>query len=330
MAFYSGSGLVATTQQMTVNNWYHIAWVRNSGTVRMYVNGILTTSVANSASHTGDIRIGAKNANDQDMDGYLDEYRISDTARYTGAFTPSTTPFQNDANTLLLLHMDGTNASTVFTDDNGAGRSQKGIQAIGNAQVDTAQSKFGSSSLLLDGTGDYLFAPTDLAPGTNDFTFEGWFRFPNNNVDYAIFGADGFNGDFVIRRVNDGTVRLGRDDTAWDLSSSATTIANTWAHIAVCRSGTTAKTFLNGTQIASATNTINYVLTNQFRIGSNAGGGADFNGHMDEIRISNVGRYTAAFTAPTAPFQNDANTLLLLHMDGTDASTTFTDDNGVY
>jgi hypothetical protein len=53
------------------------------------------------------------------FNGYLDEVRISNIARYTAAFTPSTTPFQSDANTVLLLHMDGTNASTVFTDDNG-------------------------------------------------------------------------------------------------------------------------------------------------------------------------------------------------------------------
>ena len=50
---------------------------------------------------------------------------------------------------------------------------------------------------------------------------------------------------------------------------------------------------------------------------------------MDEIRISNTARYTANFTAPTQAFVNDANTLLLLHMDGTNNSTVFIDDNGV-
>ena len=49
---------------------------------------------------------------------------------------------------------------------------------------------------------------------------------------------------------------------------------------------------------------------------------------VDELRLSTTARYTANFTAPTAPFQNDANTVLLLHMDGTDAATVFFDDNG--
>ena len=51
--------------------------------------------------------------------GNIDEFRISNNARYTAAFTPETTPFQNDANTLLLLHMDGTDGDTDFVDDNG-------------------------------------------------------------------------------------------------------------------------------------------------------------------------------------------------------------------
>jgi hypothetical protein len=50
---------------------------------------------------------------------------------------------------------------------------------------------------------------------------------------------------------------------------------------------------------------------------------------MDEYRVSNIARYTTNFAPPTEPFQNDDNTLLLLHMDGTDGSTAFIDDNGV-
>lgn len=340
--FYANNvAVVAASVSLSTNTWYHIAVSRSGTSVKVFLNGsqVGSTATLSGTITTDDPVIIGQNYNNgdqsgaqtQEWTGNIDEVRISNSARYTANFTAPTAPFQNDANTLLLIHCDGTDASTVFRDDVGIGRAARGIQAIGNAQVDTAQSQFGGTSLLLDGTGDYLnIAPfTGIAPGTGDFTFEAWIRLPNNNGDYGIFGHDGTNGDLMIRRANDGTLRLGREVIAWDLTSSVLSIANTWTHIAVCRTSTTARIFVNGTQVASGSNSQNYVLTNVFRIGSRTSAAAnDFNGWIDEVRISNIGRYTANFTPSTTPFQNDANTLLLLHMDGTDASTVFVDDNG--
>ena len=50
-----------------------------------------------------------------EYEGWMDEIRISNTARYTGAFTPSTSAFTADSNTLLLMHGDG--SGQLFTDD---------------------------------------------------------------------------------------------------------------------------------------------------------------------------------------------------------------------
>lgn len=76
--------------------------------------------------------------------------------------------------TKLLLHTDGTDGSTTFTDSS---LSPKTISVFGNAQVDTAQSKFGGASALFDGTGDYLTGSSaDFAFGTNDFTIDFWMR----------------------------------------------------------------------------------------------------------------------------------------------------------
>jgi hypothetical protein len=75
----------------------------------------------------------------------------------------------NYASVSLLLHMDGTNGSTVFTDLSPV---PKVVTRFGDAQISTAQSKFGGSSAYFDGTGDYLTVASsaDFGFGTGDFT----------------------------------------------------------------------------------------------------------------------------------------------------------------
>jgi hypothetical protein len=334
---YGAGGLpkFSATGTISINTWYHIAAVRSGGTITIYRDGtsVGTASSSGIVGNSTNAYFGAISDSNSDYQGHLDEIRYSNTARYTANFTPSTTPFVNDANTLLLIHANGTDASTVFTDDT-ANRTQIGIIANGNAQISTAQSKFGGASALFDGNADYLETNSNLPAlsfGTGDFTFEGWFRFANTNADMALYTGSTSNGDLDIRRVDDNTVRIGRVNTAWDLISGASGItSNTWHHIAIVRQSTTLTIYVDGASKGSTSNSINYTVASQIRIGSfGSGGGLSYNGYMDEMRVSNIARYTAAFTPSTTPFQNDANTLLLLHMDGTNASTVFFDDNGI-
>lgn len=206
------------------------------------------------------------------------------------------------------------------------------ITVFGNAQVDTAQSKFGGASLLLDGTGDYLTVNNSagtLSFGTSaDFTFEAFCRFANTNTFFSILSGPGQTGSFTFVRESDNTVRVGRTNVAWDaISSASATAANTQQHIAVSRSSGTLRIFVNGTQVHSSANTQSYPCTTDMGIGGDSYYGSVSNGHIDEVRVSNSARYTAGFTPTTTPFTNDANTVFLLHCDGTDATTTFTDDN---
>ncbi len=250
---------------------------------------------------------------------------------FVGSKTPpavTPTAFVNDSNTKLLLHMDGTDASTTFTDDNTV-RTAKTITAGGNAQVDTAQSKFGGASALFDGTNDYLSIPSnnDFAFGTGDFTIEYWMR-PNTLVSFdTSFDARSAGEVAPVIYTEGTTLKYGRGNT--EVIAGGTLSTGTWYHVAVSRSGTSTKLFLNGTQVGSTyTDTGNYVNIATVYIGSLRGGSGSFDGHIDEVRVSKgIARYTSNFTAPTAAFANDANTVLLLHMNGTDASTTFTDDN---
>jgi hypothetical protein len=126
------------------------------------------------------------------------------------------------------------------------------------------------------------------------------------------------------------------------LSSNSAYSDNTWTHIAVCHTNSTGTTelFANGTRVGTRTeqNPITVDSAGYFRIGGNIYGVSSgtysdgpryYGGYIDELRISNSVRYSgASYTVPTEQFQNDANTLLLLHLDGNNNSTDFIDDNG--
>jgi hypothetical protein len=335
---------------LAINTWYHIAVVRSSGVFKVFFNGTDLTTFINDSGFTNSGRtedmafgiIGRFVDSRGSWDGFIDEFRVSSSARYTGDFTPSTAPFVNDANTLLLIHADGTNNSTVFRDDNGQGRTQRGITAFGNAQVDTAQSQFGGASALFDGTGDFLTAssgiPWHISPTG---TIELWFR-----LNSTAPSGQGFISQYTQGSANGWMLGIFSNKIYWWNSAPSgvlaydfTLSANTWYHLAVVKeSSSVLKIYLDGilrytnSSMGSFTDGTSNVFIGQIPGTSSGSYDAtrfDLNGWIDEVRLSNIARYTANFTAPTQPFQNDANTLLLIHADGTDGSTVFTDDNGI-
>jgi hypothetical protein len=216
------------------------------------------------------------------------------------------------ANVSLLLHGDGPNGSTTFVDSS---PSPKTVMAFGNAQISTAQSKFGGSSILFDGSGDYLSAgaSSDFSFGTQDFTVEAFIRMssfanyfnsiagtrggPMNSStgwSFAVFGNN-TPGSFTDRSLYFYT--NGQVQTA-DNSISL----NTWHHVAVTRSGSTLRLFIDGQLLTTTTNTQNLTNTTML-IGASASNAEFFNGYIDDLRITKgVARYTANFTPPTNPF----------------------------
>ena len=317
---------------LSAGTWVHIAVVNNGGNAALYIDG---TSVDTDASWTGtvtdtDLRIGEGkgvssstwNATRYDLNGHIDELRISDSARYTAGFTVASDPFTNDENTRLLMHFEGSDTSTYFADDFGT-RPAVGVQAIGNAQIDTSEYKFGGASGLFDGTGDYLTFPSFELAG--DYTVECWFRVDN------VSGSKGLIASNSTSPID--MISINNADVYWNrpfIQFTSTISANTWYHIAISRSGSTVRLFRDGVLQGSATNTDTIFPSSsntEIRIGSDPFTD-QMDGYIDEVRISNVCRYTQAFTAPTKQFTNDPNTLVLLHMDGTDTSTVFRDDNG--
>ena len=104
-----------------------------------------TTDASTIADITGNMYIGYDEDSSQYFNGYIDEYRISDTARYTTGFAPSTTQFSSDANTLLLIHggeaiASGTTGSgATFVDSGNTGHT---VTENGDAIRDISIYKF--------------------------------------------------------------------------------------------------------------------------------------------------------------------------------------------
>lgn len=206
-------------------------------------------------------------------------------------------------------------------------RDGKVITVHGDAQLATAQKKFGTASLLLDGTGDYL--TTASQPDfifDADFAAEGWFYPTNVTGTFSLFT---FGNEAVGRyttMIENGVLK-GNMFASATVTFGGTISTNTWVHIAFTRSGSTIRAFVDGTLLATTDTVAGNLGNGAFNLGADGTGTANFAGYIDDVRISKgVSRYTSTFTAPIIAFTGDANTVLLLHFNGTDGSTAISDD----
>lgn len=214
----------------------------------------------------------------------------------------------NPINAVLLLHMDGPDASTNFVDST----NRHIMTANGAAQIDTAQSVFGNASGLFGGA-DWLSVDTasDFAFGLGDFTVDCRVRFSAlaNQQNFLDFRGDppGVEG-IVLLKTNATNVLALFAAGANQIVGTTTLVADTWYHVAATRFSGNTELFLNGQQEGAT-----YADTNVYgsgagngliKIGASFGGGAGLTGWLDEVRIINgTAVWTASgFTVPTAAY----------------------------
>ena len=205
---------------------------------------------------------------------------------------------------VALLHFDGPDGSTTFTDETG-----KVWAHNGNAQLDTTQSRFGSASLLLDGNGDYITSPTlaDFGFGTGDFTVEGYFcrTGSNTNAFLADFRVAG-GASFVVwcsQTYNANKLGYSTQGGTNFVSGPALFPVGDWAHWAVSRQAGTVRGFLAGALQFTTTDNRNFASPQGVFIGSSTSVNQGSVGHIDELRITKgVARYTENFTPLDRPF----------------------------
>lgn len=216
------------------------------------------------------------------------------------------------ANVVLLLHADGADGSTTFTDSSSYART---VTGLGNAKISTTQSVFGGSSIYLDGAGDALSVPhaASLQAGSSDFTFEARLRLDDISNYHALFskratdsGSSGEWQAFFNLATTKWTMGFNTSGTSFPGSdSSVTPSANAWVPFCVERSGTTARMMINGTVVAtqSVTGALLTSAANLILGGAGNDLGAPWKGYMDEIRYTiGVARYGGNYTVASAPF----------------------------
>jgi hypothetical protein len=220
----------------------------------------------------------------------------------------------NDIYTVSLLHFDGLDASTSLIDETG-----KTWTTSGNIQLDTAQSKFGMSSVLFDGVDDYFYGngSPDFAFGTEDFTIDFWFRINSttspaaNNClfDFRPWEANGypviyFDTNNNLRFYISGSIRI--------FGTTAIT-EDAWHHFALARASGNTKMFLDGIQEGDTYADSNDYLIYETRplFGVDFTASSDFGGWIDELRFSKgIARWTSNFTPPTKSYRPPSETWL--------------------
>jgi len=211
-----------------------------------------------------------------------------------------------DSYTKLMLHGDGTDASTTITDEIG-----KPVTAVGDAQLDTAQKKFGTASILFDGTGDYVTVSDsdDWYFDTGDFTLDFQVRF-NSTSGTQIFICQTAAGNPYWRLATTSniiTFTMENGATVISHAKSWTHSTNTWYHVALVRYNGVFTTYIDGVSLGSTTDSTSIPnISAALLIGADTANSQYLNGWMDEIRISKgIARYTANFTPPTAAYSAD-------------------------
>jgi hypothetical protein len=332
---------VTTSLTPVLNTWYHIAIVRSGSSITVYANGksIGTGTYAPNDQQFAEVCVGSLFYNTgyvQFFSGYVSNFRfVKGTAVYTGEFTPPTlAPLTTAGSTSAASYSSTLNVNTSFAASNtslllnmtNAGIYDAAVQnnaiTVGNAQASlTPTAQWPPTSMKFNGSTDYLQILNSVAFdfGTaTDFTIECWI-YPttltpggggtsNASVLAACLPTVGTLNGWLFQFSSSGYVQFVTfvSNTEQSLVATSNPISiNTWTYVAVTRSGSTYKLFVNGTQVTT-TGTITQAVNsngNPLKIG--AGLYTTFynyfTGSIEDLRITKgVARTITA--SPAAPF----------------------------
>jgi hypothetical protein len=322
--YISGTLHINTTSTAlaTPNAWTHLAFVRQSGTFKLYINGVLdfsSTGISASLNTFDKFDIGRnQDGSLPDFNGNISDFRyVKGTAVYTANFTPPTAPLTAISGTQLLLK--GTNAGIIDS----TGRND--LETVGyttaepgrrQPEINTQVKKYGDSSIFFGGTGDYLSTPITFLNGdfgTDNLTVEFWMNATGAGTYVAVVGTQSIAGTTagmwrISNRLNSANgiyFNYTTGSAFVDITFSTTNYNDgTWHHVAACRASGTLRMFVDGVSVGTPTAVSQNLSSGQKTVvGYNAQDTQYYTGYIDELRITKgVARYTTTFTPPAAAF----------------------------
>lgn len=343
LAYYSGTAwtnCAMANTSVSANQWQHVAAVFTGSTCKLFLNGV---DVTKTSSPTPAGSWGVLNDNGSGwligrrwdtsanpyFTGSISNLRfVKGTAVYTSNFTPPTAPLTAISGTTLLTCQSTTfidNSSSSLSVTANGGASPKKANPFTDSVVGPlpySASTYGGSGYF-DGNGDYAALPagTGFNLLTGDFTIEAWV-YPFSRVTNGAYiisqSSYGVGSDFAFWINSTGTLQFYMTTGGANIVVSTGTVPlNAWTHVAVSRSGTSFKLFING--VIDGTLTSSVSITNTYTpvtIGNstNNSGSVWFQGYISNLRVvKGTAVYTAPFVPPASPVTAVTNTQLLFN-----------------
>ena len=274
----------------TITN-YLVEYTPSGGSAVTVLTGSTSTSytlagLTNGTSYT--VRVAAVNFTAGDWSG-------------TASATPSANTDPLYANVSLLLNFDGTDGQKTYTDQSSNARTL----TSSFHSLATAQKKFGTASLKLDGTGaidtyDLTFPAGTFPSGTESFCVEFWFY----GNQFAIQNYSTIPDDSFVKLQSTWANYFLPGATASNGRWNNLGYASAWQHIALVRQSSVYLVYVNGTQAATGALTASFP-NESLSIYRNRNGDPPVpsDGYIDSLRVTRGHpRYTSNFSAPTAAF----------------------------
>ena len=327
LVWLNNGTLLSTATGRIANTWQHVALVRSGTTITLFVDGVSKASATSSADMTDNrFRLsGFVDVQDATFtyNGKVDDVRITKVARTISVPTAAFPDLYNPYTTLPVsgaaLWLSAPQTSSLYTDAGAtnvikagdavyqwndlSGNNRHATQTTsGNRPtwVAPASGRNGLGAVSFNGTSNFIDrSATAATQFSGDFTVEFWIKL-NSAVQQSIFDTrvsetSPYGNGFVISATSSNVFQFYQGSTR--ISSSAVS-TGTWNHIAVCRSGSSIRMFLNGTQTGSTyTSSMNF-SDGGFLIGTDYPRNARwFNGQIQNLLIYNgQALYTSNFT----------------------------------